>query len=95
MARRNSFQHSRSNREPRPPIVVNTDVASRPKYVPKQFGKPFVVLEDALRHTFIFEGGSWVAYTRTIAECRAEQCQVKQLAQKVNNMTRYEVSLPL
>lgn len=93
MARRNSFQHSRP-REARPPIVVNTDVTSRPKFVPKVFGKPYVILEDDRKQTFIYEGGSWVAYSRSIAECRAEMCQVKQLAQKVNNMTRYEVCDP-
>jgi hypothetical protein len=94
MARRN-FHHSRPRREDRPPIVVNVNPASRPKIVPKQYGKPFVVMEDAQRQTFIYEGGAWIAYGRTIAECRADQCLVKQLAQKVNNMTRYEVSLPL
>jgi hypothetical protein len=31
----------------------------------------------------------------TIAECRLNQCQVKQLPQKVNRMTRYEVQSPV
>ncbi len=94
MAQRN-FHRNRRVKTDRPPIVVNVNPASRPKFVPKQYGKPFVVMEDAQRQTFIFESGSWVAYSRSIAECRSEECLVKQLAQKVNNMTRYEVSLPL
>jgi hypothetical protein len=76
----------------RAPIVVNTDVAARPKIVPKRYGKPYIVMEDDRKQTFIFDGGSWVAYSRSIAQCRADQCQVKPLAQRVNNMLRYEVS---
>lgn len=92
MARPNSFNNARQNRQARSPIVVNTDVSARPKFIPKQYGKPYVVMEDDRKQTFIFDGGSWVAYDRSIAQCRADQCQVKQLAQRVNNMTRYEVS---
>jgi hypothetical protein len=95
MARYNSSRPPRHDRQARAPIVVNTDVSARPKIVAKQFGKPFVVMEDDRKQTFVFEGGSWVAYTRSIAECRADQCRVNQLAQRVNNMTRYEVSDPL
>jgi hypothetical protein len=60
------------------------------KKVPVVYGKPFVVLEDAQKGTFVYQGGQWIPHTRTIAECRQDS-QVKQLAQKINGMTRYEV----
>lgn len=92
MARNRPPDRQPRHHQVRTPIVVNTTPGSRPAAPPKRYGKPVIVLEDARRQTFVFEGGSWVPYARTIAECRAELCQVKQLAQKVNNMTRYEVS---
>jgi len=60
----------------------------------KQYGPPFVLLEDGTKKTFEYQSGSWVEYGRSIADCRID-CQVKELAQKVNRMTRYEVRLPL
>jgi hypothetical protein len=57
------------------------------------YGKPFVVMEDEAKKTFVFKAGSWVEFEFSIAECR-QSCQVKQLAQKVNRMTRYEVRCP-
>lgn len=95
MARPNSHNNSRQNRQARPPIVVNTSVSARPKITQKLYGKPYVVMEDDRKQTFIFDGGAWVAYARSIAQCREEQCQVKQLSQRLNNMTRFEVSDPL
>lgn len=95
MARNRSPNQWEQNRRARTPIVVNTDISARPKPVLKRYGKPYVVMEDDRKQTFIYDGGAWVAYTRSIAECRADQCQVKPLAQRVNNMTRYEVSDPL
>jgi hypothetical protein len=71
--------------------------ASLPVYERKQpvvYGKPFVVLEDVQRQTFVYNGGQWVPHTKTIAECRTD-CQVKELAQKINGMTRYEVCAPI
>lgn len=61
---------------------------------PVIYGKPFTLLEDENKMTFEFNGGSWVPYAMTIAECR-EQCQVQELPQKVNRMTRYQIRLPL
>jgi hypothetical protein len=63
---------------------------------PKQYGKPFVLLEDADRNTFEFTAGAWVPYGLTIAQCRRD-CLVKELPQKVNGNTRYEVrsALPM
>ena len=60
---------------------------------PVVYGKAFIVLEDEAKNTFIFKGGAWVAHTASIAECR-QSCQVKELPQRVNNMTRYEVRCP-
>lgn len=66
--------------EPKPPVV---------------YGKPFVVLEAADKSTtFIYEGGGWSPHEMTIAQWRVE-CQVKELPQKVKQMTRYEVRRPI
>jgi hypothetical protein len=59
-----------------------------------QYGKPFIVLEDAQKATFVFTNSQWVPHDKTIAECRVD-CQVKQLPQKINGMTRYEVCAPI
>jgi hypothetical protein len=64
------------------------------KKPPVQYGKPFVLLEDANKNTFEYKGGAWVPHAMSIAECRLE-CQVNELPQKVNSMTRYEVRLPI
>jgi hypothetical protein len=61
---------------------------------PVVYGKPFIVMEDEHRNTFVFSGSAWVPHSMSIAECRAE-CQVKELPQKVNRMTRYEIRLPV
>jgi len=57
---------------------------------PTRYGKPFILLEDMEKNTFEFRGGQWVAHSMSIAECR-ENSQVKELPQKVNGMTRYEI----
>jgi hypothetical protein len=57
---------------------------------PKQYGKPFVLLEDTNLNTFEYVAGAWIPYGLTIAQCRHE-CLVKELPQKVNGKTRYEV----
>jgi hypothetical protein len=59
---------------------------------PKNFGKPFVVLEDPQKNTFVFSAGTWVPHTASIAECR-QLGQVKELPQRLNRMIRYEVRL--
>jgi hypothetical protein len=60
---------------------------------PTVYGKPFIVLEDEAKNTFVFQGGAWVPHTASIAECRAT-CQVKELPQRVNRMIRYEMRCP-
>ena len=64
------------------------------KKVPVQYGKPFILLEDTNKNTFEYKAGAWVPHAMSIAECRVE-CQVNELPQKVNSMTRYEVRLPI
>src|SRR5437870_1621454 len=58
--------------------------------VPKRYGPPFVLLEDANKNTFEYQGGTWIPHSKKIAECQLD-CLVKELPQKVNKMTRYEV----
>lgn len=60
---------------------------------PVVYGKAFIVAENAVKQTFVFQGGAWSPYSSTIAECR-RTCLVKELPQKLNNMTRYEVRCP-
>ena len=62
--------------------------------VPVVYGKPFILLEDDQKATFIYKEGRWLPHAMTIAECR-EECQVKELQQKINGMTRYEICAPL
>ena len=64
------------------------------KKIPIEYGKAFVLLEDVEKNAFIYKGGQWVRHTASIAECR-QDCQVKELPQKINGMTRYEVRAPL
>lgn len=61
---------------------------------PTQYGKAFVLMEDADRNTFEFAAGAWIPYGLTIAQCRRD-CLVKELSQKVNGKTRYEVRSPI
>jgi len=70
-----------------PPLVME-------KKVPVIYGKAIIVMENAKKETFVFAGGKWVAHVKTIAQCR-EDSQVKELNQKINGMTRYEVCSPL
>ena len=64
------------------------------KRIPVVYGRPFIVLEDSQKGTFVYAGGQWIPHDRSIAECRLD-CQVKALSQKINGMTRYEVALPI
>jgi hypothetical protein len=57
------------------------------------YGKPFIVLEDKEKNTFIYHAGNWVPHTESIAESR-KTCQVKELPQRVNQMIRYEIRSP-
>jgi hypothetical protein len=57
------------------------------------YGKPFIVLEDKEKNTFVYKEGNWVPHSDSIAECR-KTCQVKELPQRVNQMIRYEIRCP-
>jgi hypothetical protein len=70
----------------RPPAVIE-------RAAPIIYGKPFILLEDAEKNTFIFKAGAWVAHSESIAQCR-ESCQVKELPQRVNGRVRYEIRCP-
>jgi hypothetical protein len=59
-----------------------------------EYGKLFIVMEDADKNTFFYNGSAWVPYKMTMAQCRAE-CLVKELPQKVNGKVRYEVREPI
>jgi hypothetical protein len=74
-------------------VPASAPLRLEPK-APKQYGKPFVLLEDANLNTFEYVAGAWIPYGLTIAQCRHE-CLVKQLPQKVNDKTRYEVRSPI
>ncbi len=68
------------------------DLADLPQRV--VYGKPFILMEDGEKNTFVYKGGDWVAYEWSIAELR-QTCQVKALPQGVGKMTRYEVRAPV
>lgn len=68
-------------------------IAPVERVAPTVYGKAFIVAEDSTKKTFVFQAGAWTPYTSTIAECR-QTCLVKELPQKLNNMTRYEVRCP-
>jgi hypothetical protein len=86
----NKRQAARTPDRPRSQLAALVPV-ERP--APVVYGKAFIVAEDAAKKTFIFQGGAWTPYSSTIAECR-QTCLVKELPQKLNNMTRYEVRCP-
>jgi hypothetical protein len=95
MGQRNRH-HNNKQQKPRAatPHAFRAAPAVLEKKVKVSYGKPFVVLEDGQKGTFIYNDGQWVAHSKSIAECRVD-CQVKELAQKINGMTRYEVCSPL
>jgi hypothetical protein len=92
----------RYNSRPTKPRAGRTAeaVAPRPSYADyqrepaKQYGEPFILMEDASKNTFEYLRGAWIPHDRAIADYRVD-CQIKELAQKVNRMTRYEIRSPL
>lgn len=96
MAQKHRFQNQRSRRGGRRP-APSAPAEPRPVYekkIPVVYGKPITVLEDESKGTFEFQQGAWIPYPMSIAECR-RQCLVKELPQKVNRMTRYEIRCPV
>lgn len=96
MGSRNHHSSKRHKNRTHAPAPASVRVAPAPveKKPPVVYGKPFVLMENDQRATFIYSGGQWVPYDKTIAQCR-EDSQVQELAQKINGMTRYEVRSPL
>ena len=97
MAHHNRFKQNRKKpaRRPSPSVVVEKPAFVIPaRKPPTTYGKPFIVLEDGQKNTFEYLKGAWVPYSISIAQCR-ESGEVKELPQKINKMTRYEVRLPL
>jgi hypothetical protein len=92
-------RHHHHNKRSKPraassPPAARAPVATFERKPPVQYGKPFILLEDGEKATFVYTAGKWVRHTKSIAECRID-CQVNELAQKINGMTRYEVCPPL
>ena len=97
MAQKHRFRHNQDRRPAGPLSSVTRGLQLPPPVVPRTqvvYGKAFVLVEDQEKNTFIFKGGEWVPYGTSIAECRLT-CQVKKLAQAVNNRIRYEVRCPV
>jgi hypothetical protein len=95
MAQRRQFQPKKKKRHAASVVRTARELpvpAERPP--PVKYGKPFILLEDLEKNTFVFKAGVWVAYGASIAECRGT-CKVKELPQRVNQMIRYEVRCPL
>jgi hypothetical protein len=92
-------RYSRNKNKPQSSRPRAAEPAPAPKVVyqrkpPIQYGKPFVLLEDGDKNTFEYAAGVWVPFGLTIAQCRKD-CLVKELPQKVNDKTRYEVRRPV
>jgi hypothetical protein len=94
MAHQNRFNKHRkqSSRSARPRVMEKPAIPERKP--PTVYGKPFIVLEDGQKNAFKYGNGAWLPYELSIAQCRREG-EVKELPQQINNMTRYEVRLPL
>jgi hypothetical protein len=94
MAHQNRFNKNRkqSSRASRPAAVERRVIPERKP--PTTYGKPFIVLENAHKQAFKYGNGAWQPYELSIAQCRQEG-EVKELPQQINNMTRYEVRLPV
>ena len=94
MAHKRHFNHqrkrTRSSAPPPPPLRYE----SVERKLPTIFGKPFILMEDEQKNTFVYKAGTWIPHTMSVAECRKD-CQVNELPQKVNRMTRYEIRCPL
>jgi hypothetical protein len=97
MAQKHRFRQN-NRRSGGPLAPSNRGLRTPPETIepraPVVYGKPFVLVEDQEKNTFVFKAGEWVPFGSSIAECRLT-CQVKKLAQPVNKMIRYEVRCPV
>jgi hypothetical protein len=96
MAQKHRFNR-KPNRSGGPPrrndVVREVPVRAEPK-PPTQYGKAFVLMEDNKLNTFEYVAGAWIPYGLSIAQCRHD-CLVKELPQKLNGCTRYEIRSPV
>jgi hypothetical protein len=96
MAQKHRYRNERP-KHGRPPAPPASRAAPRlviEKKPPVVYGKAIIILEDEAKDTFEFQQGAWVPFSMSIAECRRD-CLVKELPQKVNRMTRYEIRCPI
>lgn len=93
MAQHNRFSHKKQKVKGGQAPPVRSPVVFERK-APVVYGKPVIMMEDEQKNTFIFKAGNWIPHEMSIADCRRE-CEVKELPQKVNRMTRYEVRFPI
>jgi hypothetical protein len=96
MAQKHRFRQ-RANRGNRKLPPASPPAERRPvveKKPPVIYSQPITILEDEAKNTFEFQQGAWVPFPMSIAESRRE-CLVKELPQKVNRMTRYELRCPV
>ncbi len=77
-----------------PPPAPERRAAAAERRAKTEYDKPFILLEDSNKDTFEFKAGQWARHAMSIAEYR-ENSLVKELAQKVNGMTRYEIRYPV
>jgi hypothetical protein len=97
MAQKHRFHHN-NKRRAGGSAPSDTRTLRRPPTVTERapavvYGKPFILMEDEAKNTFIYEAGNWVPHSASIAECR-QTCQVKELSQRVNGRIRYEIRCP-
>jgi len=72
MAQKHRFHQQRNKRFAGPPAPRRE---APPAYEPKppvEYGKMFMVIEDASKQTFEFKDGEWVPFPLSIAECKRE-----------------------
>jgi hypothetical protein len=97
MAQKNRFGNNNNKRRGGPAGLEPRGLRRPPepseRVAPTVYGKPFIVLEDGAKNTFVYKAGAWIPHDSSIAECR-QSCQVKELPQRVNLMVRYEVRCP-
>jgi hypothetical protein len=96
MAPPNRFNNARKRpqRPARGPAVEKPAFEIPAAKPPTVYGKAFILLEDEQKQVFEYRSGAWVPYGSNIVQLK-EAAEVKQLPQKINKMTRYEVRLPL
>ncbi|HEY1599930.1 MAG TPA: hypothetical protein VGG64_10030 [Pirellulales bacterium] len=92
--RYNDKRHSPRPIAPAPAPAERRAAAAIERKAKTEYDKPFILLENADKDTFMFKAGQWARHSMSIAEYR-ENSLVKELAQKVNGMTRYEIRYPI